>query len=447
MGRLRSTRAAPGRLAPLYAGFVTPGGRVGQGASWRTLGLCGLLSLSSSACFFFDSRWGEEKRSQQRNAQHAAPATLAASRGEDDGAPLATRVFKVRVYATARHAAEVSEWQHRIEDALRDASQVLGPTLGVRLELAGAEVWATSTTDEDLSNMLDQLVSTDAARDSDRVIGLVGSVPRFELSFHELGMGRILGKHLVLRAMNDAREYEAIQRSFDELEESERVKLYRSRRRHKVAAVLLHELGHNFGLPHEVERTSVMFKSYDPKASGYGAAAVGGMRMALAREVDPKSSPDDQFATAFIAHLRQTSAAWVDADRDAMIQKLEVVRASARPTAGPSGATSAANRTAAAPASEKRFGAPEEAKPRREPAIAAEQRATYQRAHQLLAEGQVEEAWKTGEPLFSTYPDDYAVQDLRCAIAMKRSGAWASVQRECEPLMRLARPPAGKSRK
>jgi hypothetical protein len=259
-------------------------------------------------------------------------------------------------------------------------------------------------------------------------------------------MGRVLGKHLVLRAMNDAREYEAIQRAFDELDEAARVKLYRARRRHKIASVLLHEIGHTFGVPHETERTSVMHRSYDAKASGFGPAAVGAMRMGLAREVDPASSPNAAFAEAFIAHLTRTSSAWVPADRDEMIARLEKLRvagavasASASAAAAPPGPAA----SAAAVSGSQRFGASESepvAPAGRAAAVAPEHRAPFERAQQLLRDGQVDEAWSTAKPLFDAYPQDYAVQDLRCQIAMKRSSAWAQTQRECEPLLRLARP-------
>jgi predicted Zn-dependent protease len=223
------------------------------------------------------------------------------------------------------------------------------------------------------------------------------------------------------------------------------VKLYRARRRHKIASVLLHEIGHTFGVPHETERTSVMHRSYDAKASGFGPAAVGAMRMGLAREVDPSSSPNAAFAEAFIAHLTRTSSAWIPADRDEMIALLEKLRAAG---AVASAAASAAApprpaASAAAVSSPTRFGASESepvAPAGRVPAIAAEHRAPFERAQQLLRDGQVDEAWSTAKPLFDTYPQDHAVQDLRCQIAMKRTSAWAQTQRECEPLMRLARP-------
>ena len=53
----------------------------------------------------------------------------------------------------------------------------------------------------------------------DFVLGLVGSLPRVEFSFHQLGMAGLLGKHLVVRAMNDDAEFKYIQHQLDELDE------------------------------------------------------------------------------------------------------------------------------------------------------------------------------------------------------------------------------------
>jgi len=34
------------------------------------------------------------------------------------------------------------------------------------------------------------------------------------------------------------------------------------------------------------------------------------------------------------------------------------------------------------------------------------------------------DAWLTARPLFTAYPDVYAVQDLRCQLAMGLGGGW-----------------------
>jgi hypothetical protein len=52
--------------------------------------------------------------------------------------------------------------------------------------------------------------------------------------------------------------------------------------------------------------------------------------------------------------------------------------------------------------------------------------------------GREQEAWQIAQPLFERYPADYAVQDLRCQIAMKRDADWDHARAECEGLMKLS---------
>ena len=69
--------------------------------------------------------------------------------------------------------------------------------------------------------------------------------------------------------------------------------------------------------------------------------------------------------------------------------------------------------------------------------MVASDRALLDKAREHLRAGRAEDAWTTAKPLFATYPDDYAVQDFRCQVAMKRGGAWQEVQSECDRLMHL----------
>ena len=81
------------------------------------------------------------------------------------------------------------------------------------------------------------------------------------LSFHELGRARVLGRHVVLRTMDDVGELRALE-GFDTLEPTERSRLYQQRKRHKETAVLLHELGHCLGALHTREPAELMHPQY-----------------------------------------------------------------------------------------------------------------------------------------------------------------------------------------
>jgi len=308
-----------------------------------------------------------------------------------------------------------------------DGNAVLEPTLDARLDVVATDSWAPHAGDEDLAVLVDELTASDPGKDVDRVVALVGSVPRYELSFHQLGMGQIMGKHLVMRATNDAREYEAIRRGFSELEDNERTKLYAARKRHKTTTVFLHELGHTFGVPHEVDRLSIMHASYDWRVDGYSPAAAALMRITLAHQLDPAAQSPSVFSRALIDHLQQTSQVWVDGDRDAMIARLERTPAPRmrpapppQPPAPPKVTTEDTRQSALTPAD----------------------RAAFDRAKAHLSAGRLAEASSTAGPLFTAYPDDSAVQELRCQIAMKRGGAWQTIQAECDRFMKLV--PSGR---
>src|SRR5262245_48678094 len=116
-------------------------GNAGGGGA-RIAGLVALLALS--ACFY-DSRWGAAKQSQAAALQRATPAELHATPLEPGDTEIppqrAVRTLKVRAWATPRHAAEVLDWPRRLAEALDDAGEVLGPTLGIRVEIAAAAGW------------------------------------------------------------------------------------------------------------------------------------------------------------------------------------------------------------------------------------------------------------------------------------------------------------------
>jgi hypothetical protein len=402
---------------------------------WRTVLIRGALvaaALSSSSCFY-DSRWFEMKQAQAAAAEHAKPSALRATPEGAAGPQSATvRVFKVRAYATPRYAAEVMRWSEQLSALLDDASQVLEPTLGARLELAGTEPWSPRAGEDDVDAAVQELTSLDPGQDVHWVIGLVGSVPRVELSFHQLGVGRLLGKHIVLRAMNDAREYDAIQAAFTDLDEKQRRDLYHQRKRHKMTTVLLHEIAHTLGVPHERDAKTLMAPIYDAKVEGCSEAAAALMRLSLGHRIRSDAGSEQAAAAALIAQLERTSSSWVPSERDALLARL---RSALQPVAPPPSAQAASARTAPA------------ATPPPDPrAVRADDplsglgeldRATFAQAVHDRQAGHLSDAWDKAQPLFTGYPGVYAVQELRCQLAMQRGGAWEQVQTHCEPLTKL----------
>jgi Putative peptidase family len=393
-----------------------------------------LLALATTSCLF-DSRWIQARQSQASVAQHAAPAELRATPPSPPGETSigeppprkAARVLKVRARATTRYAAEVIDWPRQLAELLDDAAEILTPTLSIRLEIAEATPWSPRAGDDDLASLVDELAATDPGADVDWVIGLVGALPRVEVSLHQLGMGRVMGKHFVMRAMNDAREYEAIERSFTQLGEVERRKLYRARKRHKTTTVFLHELGHTLGAPHELDVATIMHADYDPRAQGFSDAAAGLMRLTLEHRLAPSAQTDRAFEEALLAHVKASAAVWVPSERDEMVARLQTALA---PPATPTG-----SRRAGLAGGDPQT--PGRAAAAALVALSAADRDVYDRASAAQRAGSARDAWLTAKPLFTAYPDVYAVQDLRCQLAMSMGGAWKDVQAECAPLMTL----------
>jgi hypothetical protein len=408
------------------------------------VGLAALMLLS--ACFY-DSQWGAAKRSQAAAMQRATPVELhgtpvGASDAEIAAPRKALRTLKIRARATPRYAAEVLDWPKRLADMLDDATDVLAPTLGIRIELAATGEWTPRAAEDDLSALTGELAATDPAEDVDWVVGLVGSVPRFEESFHHLGMGLTPGKHLVMRAMNDAREYEAIERSFTEIDAGERHKLYRARRRHKTATVFLHELGHTLGLPHEISATTIMCPRYGSKVTGFSEAAAGLMRISLEHRLEPALQSELLFHQALLAEVQRSAASWVPEEREALLARLR-------------DATSPPPRTSRDRAGRRHreLGTPNERPaaggggltPQPEPASAGDplaslstaERATFNQALVDVRAGRWQRAQEVAKPLFAAYPTVYDVQDLRCQIAMAAGGSFKQIEAECATAMEL----------
>ena len=163
-----------------------------NGKTW-SLRVVAAACLALAGCLF-DSRYFQQKAAQRNVAQQQTPRQLQATPAADvSGVPRQAKVLRVRANATAAYAAEVVEWPRQFARLLEDANRVLEPTLGAHLELADTATWSTTLTTDDLDPMLTELRSRERGDDVDFVVGLVGSLPIFARSFHQLGLGQIMG--------------------------------------------------------------------------------------------------------------------------------------------------------------------------------------------------------------------------------------------------------------
>jgi hypothetical protein len=301
--------------------------------------------------------------------------------------------------------------RRQTDDLVADSDRVLGASLGLHLEVEETKPWSLDA-DEHLDSALAALRRDDPGDDVDGVVGLIGALPRPTESLHEVGYAEVLGKHLVVRAASRLGEHDAVDRAPTELSDDERDRVVRARRRHRAEAVFLHELGHVLGALHEADVTSLMHPAYDEKMNAFGDDAVILMRLAL----DEADRP--AVVRAQLAYLRAAkTSAWAPGERDLAITRLEAMSA-------PAPASSEPVYTPPVPAG------PPEFQPGDRDRLA--------RALQKFQAGAVPAAYDLARPLFTAYPDTYAVQDLRCRLATVRWLDKDALLAECAPSTRLA---------
>jgi len=382
--------------------------------------MCAAATAGVSCFVGYDSRWGQAKRAQQQAAEDTKPAAIAASSSTDDPAPGAHRTFRVRMRPTNRYLGQTVDTPKRVAELFDDANRVLEPSLGLLLEVDHIQPWA-SEADDDLGTALAALGRDDDGGDADLVVGLIGALPMQTDAFHQLGMAELLGKRLVMRAPSRLGEHEVLEQSFGELSTDDRARIEGQRKRHRALAVFLHELGHTLGALHENDERSLMHASYSPKMSGFGGGAVALMRISL------DGADARAVAGAQLALLRSaTGADWVASERDAQVARLEAVTAAPSADAGSGGRSAAA----AGAGNAAKIDVPFE--------LRGPDRDRYTRAVQELRAGAVADSLADARPLFTAYPGVYAVQDLRCQLAMLRWLDRDALKAECAPMARLS---------
>ena len=435
------------------------GGRMG-----RVLAVV-LLALGVNGCFY-DSRWGEAKRAQARNAARLTPATITSSSSSSSSSsspssnagsdvqvspPAATRALRMRIYASTAYEAQTIDWQRQVRDLIDDANPILAAALGAHLELDTMQTWDDAVEGSSLEATLVALRAKDSGEGVDWVAGMVGSIPRVTESFHELGMGEVVGKHIVLRAASRLEEHEAVEKAFSQLSEEDRRTIRQSLKRHRAVSVFLHELGHTLGALHETEPRSLMFPQYSRKMTTFSGDAVALMRISVARRTKERDVESERALDGeLLAYLRESPGTmWSGNERAQMMARLEASIAAHAPTehaptehppTEPAARNAGAkNGWEAGPSvSAPEAPAPSNAPIAEVPGLTAKDRERYVAAIEAFRRGDAESAFATATPLFKGYPKILAIQDLRCQIATRRGLGWDVVRDECAPLMKLS---------
>jgi hypothetical protein len=390
--------------------------------------LAASLALAHAACFLgYDSRWGETKRAQQHAAQAATPESLHAS---DTGSSSGGRTFRVRLHATPAYAQATIDWEKQARDVVDEANRMLAPAVGVRLAVSDAAAWTPTASEQDLSAVLADLAASDHGDGVELVLGLVGGLPRDASSFHEAGLGEVLGKHAVVRTAARLDENLAVEKGFTELSEEDKSRLLRDRARHRAVAVLLHEVGHVLGAMHETDPHSLMNARYDPRMQAFSLEATEVMHITVSHRAEGATvseRDDTSLATELLAYFTRTpNGPWSEGEREIEVARLEAMKGGTPPVAAPSPSSTAPETTPDAP--------PDPALS----SLSAADHVRYDTAITELRDNHVSRAWTAASPLFARYPDIYPVQDLRCQLALLMHFDAARTKDECAAMTRLS---------
>jgi biopolymer transport protein ExbD/TolR/matrixin len=230
-----------------------------------------VVGLVLCSCISPVMQFGEGKSAKQ--AQHDTlnefiPATLDTSHAYSGP----VRNAKVVVYADDEYRAQNLKWEQTFGDQLDRANAVLEPQFGLHL-VADYHAWDHHTPGHALEEDLGDLRTLDDGRGAFAVIGLTSSLGLVSATFELLGVATLGGNHVMLRGFADLEERKDFERVFPDLSADERARAYEIRRRHKTAAILLHELGHNLGMNHEDAEDTLMSARYSDHSTGFSVPA------------------------------------------------------------------------------------------------------------------------------------------------------------------------------
>jgi hypothetical protein len=242
-------------------------------------------------------QWHKNEQELQREAvQQLAPAPLVARRWATRPPGESPRVLRLRIYADGDYRSAGANWQDRVRGLVAELNQLLTPAFAVRFEAEAFRRWDRPPGSGALPALLDELEAMDRGDDVDWVVGLVSALPVVSQSFHDLGVARSPGRHLLVRGVSSIAELEQLRQAFPTLQNAEREALYSRRKSHKERAIFLHEWAHTLGLGHTDRGTHIMSPGYSSRTSLLDEGECERIASALARRPPPAknaaSAPD-----------------------------------------------------------------------------------------------------------------------------------------------------------
>jgi len=323
------------------------------------------------------------------------------------------RTFKarVRLYVDDGYRGQNPAHEQQLRRLLAGAFRILEPTTGVALGTVEFRSWERQG-GGDLPAVLAELEALDPADDVDWVLGFTGALGHVAADAHQLGEARALGRHAVLRGLNDAAEVTLLEQVLHGMSARERQALYGRRKQHKELVLLLHELGHTLGAMHVIGDDRIMAPSYEAtQASFEGPNARLMAAAAQARFGARRDEPQAEWR-AVLEHIRQHPwSGWNEDERDRLVTELEGrVKSAVEGTAG----MTLGSR------------------------VRPDDREKFRAAERLLIAGRPADAWEELEPLIEFYPDEASVQVMSCRLAVAAGKDGALIARRCDRAIALS---------
>jgi predicted Zn-dependent protease len=398
-------------------------------ARLRFLLLAALVCAAALVACRHEDPYQMKKEYQALQAAQLRPAQLEHGQG---GEWHALRTMRVRLYADPA-LIKKGGVRSEFEDRLAHANHVLEAGVRLRLTLESVRDLPAQAPASDTGVLLSALQRLDDAKDVDFVVALVAASPVVTLSFHDLGRANVLGKHVVVRTMDDAAELRALE-GFDTLSADERSKLYQQRKRHKEMSVLLHEIGHALGALHTRDNYDLMHPSYDNHMQGFAPANLELMRYVVAERMAAEDARDPAALLQRITDYLKRSdfPGWVEEERKSYLVELgQALQQGRAPPA--SSAAAQASEPAAAPAE------PQEDLS----ALSEPDRARYAEIDRGVQEERWHDVYAIISSLAKAYPDSFVVQQKACRIGMRLGLGFRDLKPLCDRMTALSMQPGG----